>query len=184
MTGPARRRGGPARGFGPAAERTEQRRLQRRCELADLVEEERAPVGQLEEALLVLRRPGEGAPGMAEQQRLETEAARLDQQAQLIEHQQTTILVTLASALSLLVLFIGLAGIVVTHAVGAGALSVAEHAVALMAEQLVGLLDVVELEAVRDHRAQVDTSGLDHRHQPAHASVSTRARRRESRRAQ
>ncbi|RYE77883.1 MAG: HAMP domain-containing protein [Myxococcales bacterium] len=51
----------------------------------------------------------------AEQQRLEAENASLDLQAARIEQQQTTILITLASALSLLVLFIGLAGIVVTH---------------------------------------------------------------------
>lgn len=52
---------------------------------------------------------------LAEQRRLEEEATRLDQQAQLVERQQGMILITLASTLSLLVLLIGLAGIVVTH---------------------------------------------------------------------
>ncbi len=52
---------------------------------------------------------------LVEQQRLENEAKHLTQQAQQIEHQQQSILITLATALSLLVLFIGLAGIVVTH---------------------------------------------------------------------
>lgn len=52
---------------------------------------------------------------LAEQKRLEEEAARLDRQAQEVEHQQSTILLTLASALSLLVILIGAAGIVVTH---------------------------------------------------------------------
>lgn len=54
---------------------------------------------------------------LAEQKRLEDEAVRLDRQAQQVGQQQTTIFITLASALSLLVLFIGLAGIVVTHKV-------------------------------------------------------------------
>lgn len=52
---------------------------------------------------------------LAEQRRLEEEAARLDRQAQQVEQQQRSIFLTLASALSLLVLLIGLAGIVVTH---------------------------------------------------------------------
>ena len=52
---------------------------------------------------------------LAEQKRLENETARLNKQAQLVEQQQQTILLTLASALSLLVLMIGVAGIVVTH---------------------------------------------------------------------
>lgn len=51
----------------------------------------------------------------AEQQRLEAEATRLDQQAQRVDSDQRTILITLASALSLLVVAIGLAGIVITH---------------------------------------------------------------------
>lgn len=44
-----------------------------------------------------------------------------------------------------------------------------QHSVPLMAEQLVGFLDIVESEAVRDHRAEVHAARLDHRHQAAHA---------------
>jgi hypothetical protein len=36
-----------------------------------------------------------------------------------------------------------------------------EHAAALLAEQLVGSLDVIELEVVRDHRPQIDPTGGD-----------------------
>jgi nitrogen fixation/metabolism regulation signal transduction histidine kinase len=51
----------------------------------------------------------------AEQQRLEAESARLSQQAADVEHHQQTIMLTLVLALSLLVVFIGCAGIVITH---------------------------------------------------------------------
>jgi nitrogen fixation/metabolism regulation signal transduction histidine kinase len=54
---------------------------------------------------------------VAEQKRLEEEAARLDRQAQAVELQQSRVLLTLVAALSLLVFFIGIAGIIVTHKV-------------------------------------------------------------------
>ena len=50
-----------------------------------------------------------------------------------------------------------------------------EDAVPLVAEQFVGLFDVVELEPVRDHRAQVHAAGLNHRHQAPHAFLAAGA---------
>ena len=47
-----------------------------------------------------------------------------------------------------------------------------QHPVALVAEKLVRRLDVVELEAVRHHRAKVDASGGNHRHEAAHALLA------------
>jgi len=52
-----------------------------------------------------------------QQKSLETQAAALKQQSVDLAHQQRTLLVMLTSALSLLVILIGLAGIVVTHKV-------------------------------------------------------------------
>src|SRR6185436_11032060 len=52
-------------------EHLQQLRLQRGAHLADLVEEHRAVIGELELARLVLNRPGEGAALEPEQFRLE-----------------------------------------------------------------------------------------------------------------
>ncbi len=43
-----------------------------------------------------------------------------------------------------------------------------EDAVTLMTEKLVSLLDLIELEAVRDKAAQVGASGSDDIHEPSH----------------
>src|SRR5690606_2545654 len=51
----------------PVLERAEQLRLGGQGEVADLVEEERAAAGRLEEALAVAVGAGERAPGVAEQ---------------------------------------------------------------------------------------------------------------------
>jgi nitrogen fixation/metabolism regulation signal transduction histidine kinase len=52
-----------------------------------------------------------------EQKRLEDEAARLDRQSRDVEAQQSRILLTLAVALSSLVIILGMVGIVITHKV-------------------------------------------------------------------
>ncbi|HEU4410132.1 MAG TPA: methyl-accepting chemotaxis protein [Polyangiaceae bacterium] len=53
----------------------------------------------------------------AEQARLEGEAQRLLAEAELLAHKQQTLMTVLVAGLSLLVLFIGIAGIVITHKV-------------------------------------------------------------------
>ena len=52
-----------------------------------------------------------------------------------------------------------------------------QHAIALVGEQLVRLLDLVEREAMRDQRAQIDPAGGDHVHQPAHALLAAGTQR-------
>ena len=52
-----------------------------------------------------------------------------------------------------------------------------EHAVAAVAEQLVGLDDVVEGEAVGDERQRVEAAGLDGRDEPPHPLLAARAER-------
>ena len=47
-----------------------------------------------------------------------------------------------------------------------------EHAVALVCEQVVGFLDVVELEAVGHQGSQVDAAGCDDIHQAGHALLA------------
>ena len=54
-----------------ALDRAEELGLERRLELADLVEEERAAVGLLEDAAVLRQRSGEGAALVAEERRLE-----------------------------------------------------------------------------------------------------------------
>ena len=50
-----------------------------------------------------------------------------------------------------------------------------QHTIALMAEELERLLDVIERKLMRDERRQVDTPRFGHRHQPAHALLPARA---------
>jgi hypothetical protein len=49
-----------------------------------------------------------------------------------------------------------------------------QDAVTLVAEQIVCRFDVAELEAVRDHPAQVGSARLNHGHQTAHAFLAPR----------
>lgn len=44
-----------------------------------------------------------------------------------------------------------------------------QHPVALVREEIVGGLDIVQLEPVRHHRSQVDPTGRHDVHQPPHA---------------
>ena len=53
----------------------------------------------------------------SQQSALESQAAGLKQQSQSLQHQQRTMLITLTTALTLLVVLIGFAGILVTHKV-------------------------------------------------------------------
>jgi nitrogen fixation/metabolism regulation signal transduction histidine kinase len=54
---------------------------------------------------------------MAEQKRLEDESKRLGQQSSELEQQQTRVMMTLVAGLTALVLFVAVAGIVITHRV-------------------------------------------------------------------
>ena len=49
-----------------------------------------------------------------------------------------------------------------------------KHPVALVGEKVIGRLNIVQLEAMRDHRAEVHPPGLDHRHEPPHALFAAR----------
>ena len=53
-----------------------------------------------------------------------------------------------------------------------------QHPFPLGAEEIERLVDVVEPEAMRDQRAEVDAAVRDHRHQPAHPLLAARAERR------
>ena len=50
-----------------------------------------------------------------------------------------------------------------------------EHGVALMRQQLVGLLNGVQLEPMRHKRTQIGTLRGDHRHQPTHSFLAAGA---------
>ena len=52
-----------------------------------------------------------------------------------------------------------------------------QDAVPLVAEEIVRFLNLIEGEAVRDQRAQIDASVLDHRHEAAHPLFAARAKR-------
>ena len=54
-----------------------------------------------------------------------------------------------------------------------------QHAVALVTEQVEGLLDVVEAEVVRDEGGQIDAVVFNHCHQPTHPLLATGAERRD-----
>ena len=56
-----------------------------------------------------------------------------------------------------------------------------QHAILLMAEQLISLLDLIELEPMRNERSQVDTSRGDRRHKPPHALLASWTKRRDDR---
>ena len=68
-TATCRAAGAPS-GWIPFLERAEQLGLYLEAQLADLVEEQRAAVGELERAFLVGHGPGEGAPAVAEEEAL------------------------------------------------------------------------------------------------------------------
>ena len=50
-----------------------------------------------------------------------------------------------------------------------------EHAIVLVAEQIIGRLDIIQLKAVCDHRAQIDPPGCDDCHQAAHPFLAAGA---------
>ena len=50
-----------------------------------------------------------------------------------------------------------------------------QNAVALIREEIVGLLDIVELETMRDERCEIDRAAGDHVHQPAHPLLAAGA---------
>src|SRR6185503_6835193 len=52
-----------------------------------------------------------------------------------------------------------------------------QHAVTAVAEQIVGLDDVVESEPMRDEREGIEAAGLDRRDEPPHALLAARAKR-------
>src|SRR4029453_10449959 len=68
-------------------------------------------------------------------------------------------------------------GLDFTGSDASGAQGHLHDAFALGTEEIERVLDVVEAEAMRDQRAEVDTVMLDHGHQPAHALLSPRAQR-------
>jgi len=51
-----------------------------------------------------------------------------------------------------------------------------EDAVALMAEHIVGSLDVIQLEPVGCERGEIDPSGRHHGHQATHAFLAARGK--------
>src|SRR4051812_18276601 len=54
-----------------------------------------------------------------------------------------------------------------------------DHLVALVAEELVGVLDLIQREAVGHEPAEVDAAVTDQLHQLAHPLLAARAQRRE-----